>query len=140
MIGGNGSDWVTFQQAQFKQQVTLLLGGSATPAAAYFDRIEIDGSSFAGFSATTTGPFALMAINYLNGLQPTIFSGLFSANMSGSNSTILVAPSTGTGYSPVSFNGTAQLIGSPGANDQFKYRVANVTGTLTPIYFQLVTV
>ena len=55
--------------------------------------------------------------------------------MTGSNSQIKVANGTGSGYSPVAFNGAAILIG--GAGDTFNYHLANVTGSIIPISFTL---
>jgi hypothetical protein len=150
IVGSNGQDEVFIEEAQLKLGASVLLNNNPTitPVKGALvlaldgvkgnDYLEIDGAAFGGgVTVVMSGPNAEIHINNGNGTQKTTFTGLFYAIMGGSKPLILVSTSTGSGFSPVAFNGAAIALGSPGAGGKFIYYAPNVTGTIIPIYFTL---
>jgi len=110
-----------------------------SPGSSWHDEVEIDGSVFGStVIVAMAGPNARIDINNGNGFEPTIFSGLFEAVMTGPNSLIIVAAGAGSGYSHVTFRVIAVAVGSPRAGDTFTYHTSNVTGSIIPILFSVV--
>lgn len=141
ITGGNGQDKVFIKEARLDLGTVISTLNNPSPGATWHDEVEIDGSSLGGtVIVAMSGPNAQMDINNGNGHQATVFSGLFEAILIGPSSMINVAAGTGSGFSHVTFSVIAIALGSPGAGDVFKYHAANVTGTILPVYFTILTV
>jgi hypothetical protein len=141
IIGGNGQDTVEIKQAQLKLGATINLLNNPSPGPTWHDELEIDGSLIGGgLVAMLGGPNAEIDINNGVGDQSTVISGLFQAIMLGSDPLIYVSNGSGSGYSPVTFGGAAEAIGSAGGGGLFKYHAANVSGAIIPVSFTKVAV
>ncbi|HEY3966098.1 MAG TPA: hypothetical protein VGM05_16175, partial [Planctomycetaceae bacterium] len=139
ITGSNGQDSIYIEDAQLKLGATINTLGNPSPGPSWHDFLNIDGSAFGStVLVVMSGPNAQININDGTGYQPTLFAGLFEAIMTGSNPLILVANSSGAGYSPVTFKALAIAIGNYGAGGLFEYHAANVMGSIVPVSFKVV--
>ena len=138
--GGNGRDVVMLQQAQLKMGGTIDLQGNPGTAGSN-DVLLINGSAIGGnLAVSMSGPNALLSINSGVAFQPDLFSGAFTANLTGDHPLAYIADGSGVGFSPVTFSAGAVFVGTVGAGGVVEYHTANVTGSVSGVNFTVTAI
>jgi hypothetical protein len=133
IVGGRGQDKITLAEGQFK--LGAVVNTVTNPSAGGFnDVLEVDGSLIGGaFQVAMAGPAAEIDINNGGGFQTTEFVGAVAISMPGSSPQITIADGSGSGFSPVKFDSSVAVAGSPGGGGIFEYDPANVTFAFAPV-------